>query len=274
MKRLSKTEFVRILLQDVALTTFYLITCILVAVNILMKYESPVKENILMHGVLMLSFHWIPGLILIPHELYYSSILMKSRSSFQKVIIVSIGFILFPILPILLFLYFLYHSKGVKYLHRLQMIQTFNLFLHSSFHLILLSVLLLQDQLSEDKACLVDKLGRYACLTYPVLVNIILSVIIVMISSIKLQIGSKGLLSSLPIYLPYITAAMMFRILSYTMMINYIDKWACIPIFFLVFIHILLQGYNSNYMKEGIVKSSNQLLMQVNLESAHCCGNI
>ena len=258
MKSLTKLEFVRILLQDVTLTFFYLVTCFLVAANILIKAESPTNENILMHGVLMLSFHWIPGVILIPHELYYSHIVMKFRSNFQKVIILSIGFILFPVLPIFIFLYILYNSKEVKYLYRLQTMQTYNLLLQSSFHLILLIVLLLQNQLPEDNTCLVDKLGRYACLTYPVLVNIILSVTIIMISSIKLQKRSEGILSSPFIYLPYITAAMMFRLLSYALIINYIDKWACIPITFFIFIHILLQGYNSNYMKDYSEKSNHQ----------------
>ena len=114
MKSLSKLEFIRILLQDVAFTFFYLVTCFLVAANILKKDKSSTNENILMHGVLMLSFHWIPGVILIPHELYYSHILMKFTSKFQKVIIVSISFILFPVLPIFIFLYILYNSKEVK----------------------------------------------------------------------------------------------------------------------------------------------------------------
>ena len=246
---ITKLEFTMILLQDVGLTSIYQITCILLGANKI-NNGNTVRENV-HHGIIIFCLLWIPGVIMILHELYYDSILTRSSTIGMRILAITMGMIFYPTLPVFLYLSFLYKPKEMEYIQRLRIVQNFNLHLHSSMHLILLIVLLLQDQLSEDTACLVDSLGRSACLAVPVLLNIVLTVIMQVTSSLNLQTESKRAISAVINCSLYTTPTIIFRIFSFALIITYIDMWAVIPICSIIFLHILLQGYNSNYMKDN-----------------------
>ena len=249
--KVSSSKLSCIILLNIVLTVIYTITCISVGVS---KITIADAKSL---GILIICLLWIPGIILILHEHYYESILVRSASKFGKILSVIIGVIINPFLPALLFLSYLYKPVDLEYFHRLKIMQSFNLFLHTSMHLILLIVLQLQDQLSKDTACLADDLGRSACLTAPVIVNIILCVIILISSSMKLQTGIRPKMSTLINCLPYTLTIMMFRITSYALIINYIDIWAVIPITCIIFLHILFQGFDNNYLKDKHKSISN-----------------
>ena len=242
--KLSKLEITEVLFQHIVLTLIYITTCILVGVS---KFAT---SEIQSTGTFIICLLWIPGTIILLHELYYDSIFVRSESMFWRILSAVIGLTFYPFLPVFLFLCYLYKPMDIKYFNRLKTMQNFNLFLHSSMHLILLIVLLLQDQLPENTACLVDSLGRSACLTVPVLLNIVLTIIILITSSVNLHNRKKRKLSTIINCLPYTFAAIMFRIMSYALMIIYIDKWAVIPIICIIFLHILFQGFNRNYMTD------------------------
>ena len=120
---LTKQRYLWILLKDIMLSSIFILSCILIGINMIVK-----KETHLHYGVLVLFVTWFPAVLLIPHELYHSSILIPAKNTTTKILASAIGLVLFPIIPLAMYLHLLYGSKAFGYFSRLEYFHNLKLF--------------------------------------------------------------------------------------------------------------------------------------------------
>ena len=93
----------------------------------------------------------------------------------------------------------------------------------------------------DDASCLTDDLGRSVCFTFPVILSLILSVVLIIVK------GNSGKQNESLKSLPCLALSMMFRSVSFAFILIYIDYWSVIPFSILFILQIVLTEYS---MKE------------------------
>ena len=93
MQSLSKSTFLRFLLVGIGMSIFLLIVTIILARNFILNFSTQYYA----FGILINI--WTPGLLIIPHELYFNSCLTKPVNAASVIIL---GTLLFPIFPIIM----------------------------------------------------------------------------------------------------------------------------------------------------------------------------
>ena len=253
-KSISKLKFLWIILVDIILSAVYFITNIYLGIYFLTK-DGPIKADTWIYGLWMLLIPWIPSLLMIPHEIYYRTVLLKNGNT---VIMIIAGIILFPIIPSLLYLNQMRQNQDTTYMKRLDKLHHMKQILHSGLKVIILVFLAMRGYLitDNDTSCIIDNLGRSACFLSPLLISMILSMFILITSGLCLYLQDQpdqdwsNILSQIVRYLPYLVSILMFRIVSYAYIVNYIDYWTIIPGTGFILVNIGLQGYLTSNTEE------------------------
>ena len=246
LMKLSRTRYLWILIKDIFLSSALTFTCILVGENLL-------SQRSLYKGAIMLIIPWFPAILLIPHELYQKSVLIPKLNSLPIILMTLAALIFFPILPLSMHLHLLYGSKDYNYFSRLDYLHNVMKLLQSSVHLVLLLDMAARGELlveNVDATCISDELGRSACVSLSIQVNAVITLALLVLSSISLQISEYTEHTKVKVLssFPFAFCTLMFRMVSYSLMIIYIDVWAIIPISCVIFIYMILHGYTATYL--------------------------
>ena len=245
-RSISKLTFLRILLLDITLSSVYLTVNIFLLLHLLSGEKD---DNSWSYGVIMIIILWMPAIFILPNEIYYRTELIYMKSVPLNIVL---GFIFFPVLQIFLYLNQLRRrEEDTKYMRRLDKVKSIKDIIHCNLHMILLIFLGIRGYLlkENESSCIIDNLGRSACFTSPVIMSGIISIYFLVRSQVNLYMDQEqesGILNILeqPLrYLPYLTSGMIFRIISYAFILNYIDYWTIIPVFCIILVQIILQGY-------------------------------
>ena len=243
-RSISKLIFLQILLLDIILPSIYLTVDIFLILQLINGKDGDYTWN---YGIIMIIIQWIPSIFLISNEIYYRTELINIKSRTLSIVL---GFLFLPVLPICLYLDQLKRRReDPSYLNRLDKVKYIKDILHCNFHLILLIFLGIRGYLlnNEGSSCIIDNLGRSACFTSPVIISGVLSMCFLMRSHVLLYMKQEHEIriinrtEQILRYLPYLISGMMFRILSYAFILNYIDYWSIIPIFCIILVQIILQ---------------------------------
>ena len=245
-RSISKLTFLRILLLDIILSSVYLTVNIFLLLHLISGEKD---DNSWSYGVIMLIILWIPAIFILPNEIYYRTELISMKSVSLNIVL---GFILFPVLPIFLYLNQLRkREEDTQYMRRLDKVKSMKDIIHCNLHMILLIFLGIRGYLlkEDESSCIIDNLGRSACFTSPVIMSGIISIYFLVRSQVNLYMDQEhetrilNILEQVLRYLPYLISGMIFRIISYAFILNYIDYWTIVPVFCIILVQIILQGY-------------------------------
>ena len=265
VKSISRLTFLRILILDIIFTAVFVLTNILLGLYLIIGKGGSIQLETWNYGILVLIIPWLPSILLIPHEFYYKTELVKPLQSRMKIVLILAGFLLFPLLQVFIYSYYLNKKIHSKCMRRLDKVRNINHLLHSSLNLILLTFVTIRGQLlpGDDSSCIIDNLGRSACLLSPILLYTIISVLILLRSSISLnsvKSPDTGLVKYMEegiVNIPYLVSVIIFRIVSYGYMFSYIDYWSIIPMVTILLVHIIIQGYLYLFEEEERMKISD-----------------
>ena len=229
-KSISKQTFLRILIIDIILSGVYFTVNIILASHLIFSD----KQNNLKYGMLMMMIPWIPAVLIIPNEIFYKTGLFEKNSKYAKLLSVFTAVVFFPIWSICLYISSFRNLTITSYLKRLEKVSSIKQILHMTLHMVLIIFLIMRGKvLQEDEtSCITDELGRSVCFTFPVILSLILSVLLILVK------GTRELK-----YLPFLTVTLVFRTVSLAFILTYIDYWSVIPFSLLFLLQIVLIEY-------------------------------
>ena len=241
---MSKHIFLRLLLVEVCAVTIHLLMIYFLAANLFMENQSLAGRK---YGIFLFILPWLPSIIIIPHEIYYNSCLVKCYNRWVSALI---GVLVFPILPIMIFLKMVNTKEDLDYVHRFIRLHDIRNIIVMNINLIVNLLLVVQDASNySTDACLSDDLGRLACVSSPLILNSMLSVFLLLFSGISnyLYIKPTGLIHENIVqtlqFFPFLISDVMFKVGTYAYIFAYIDYWASIPMICLLFSNIITYGY-------------------------------
>ena len=186
------------------------------------------------YAVLILVLPWIPSIFLVNRKILNQ--ILPEKNAIFKLIGITIFFILFPIISILIHLLVLLGKvKNPAIVKNLLKLTHIKVLLHTSIFCIVIVFVTIRGMLKFDNTCIVDDLGRSACIIYPAGITFILSFILNIKSSCDYS-GTDNLIKY--------TTNLIFRITSYAVTVSYLDYWSNIPILLMFLVTIAL-SYNS-----------------------------
>merc|ERR1712242_690514 len=84
----------------------------------------------------------------------------------------------------------------------------------------------------DTNACIVDQLGRSACMIYPICISWCTAFILNILSYLEYHENDSSVI------LPHVIL-LIFKTLSTTLMVNYLDYWSIIPIICVIAINMI-----------------------------------
>ncbi len=220
-KAIPSTNFMKILLVNI-IESIFVLTNICIGIFLINRHDYSERAFIYALGLLILPF--MINLLITLNESFYKTELAKSNGKYDLMKIIVLLFLL----QHLSFLLFIMTMCGIKfhenYTRRLTKVNLRRSIIYSSINNNVLLFLILRGVITWDnRTCLVDDLGRSACIIYPVIITIVIGMSITVIYLHKMQ--------NLESYLfPISLTVIIYRTISFSLIISYLDFWSIIPI--------------------------------------------
>ncbi len=241
-KKIPNTNFMKILLTNIIENVNFLVN-IYIGIFVIIRHDYGERNFIYGLGLLILPF--MINFLITLNESFYKTELVQSNGKYNLIKMI----VLVCLLQHLPFLLFLMTMCGLDFqenhTRRLTNVNLRRSIIYSSLNNIALLFLILRGVITWDnKTCLVDELGRSACIIYPVILTIVNGISITVIHLHKIH----GLDTySTPIALIVI----IYRTISFSLIISFLDFWSIIPIVIIILICnvITINSENQNNSK-------------------------
>ena len=246
-KTIPSTNFMKILLVNIIENVFFSIN-ICIGIFVIISHYYSERTFIYALGLLILPF--MINILIAINECFYKTEIVQTNGKYEwmKIILTML------FLQHLYFLSFMTTMCGLDFqenlTRRLTIVNSIRTIIYSCSNNIALVFLLLRGVITLDnRTCLVDDLGRSACIIYPVVLIIVIGILVTVIHVHKIY----GLDTfSMPITLIVI----IYRTIAFSLIISYLDFWSIIPIVIIflsgMMITIKSKNYNKNTERDEI----------------------
>ena len=185
LQTIPSLNFLKILLLHVVENLFFILN-IGISIFVIMRYDT--SERSFYYGLMHLLLPFIINLLFLINECHYKTELVTNNEKY----ILSKCFLILVILqhlPFSLFLMAMCHVDiKESYKQRLIKVNSAKNLIYACLNNIAMIFLILRNIVSWDsKTCLIDELGRTACIIYPVIIAYIFGILITIINSHNLK---------------------------------------------------------------------------------------
>ena len=221
LKTLPSTNFMKMLLVNIIENVFFSIN-ICIGIFVIISHEYSERTFIYALGLLILPF--MINILIAINECFYKTELVQTNQKYERMKII-LTMLLLQHLPLLLLLVTMCGLDFQEnYTRRLTIVNSRRSIIYSCSNNITLVFLLLRGVITLDnRTCLVDDLGRSACIIYPVVLIIVIGILVTVIHLHKI-------LSLDTFSMPITLIVIIYRTIAFSLIISYLDFWSIIPI--------------------------------------------
>ena len=224
---ISKERFMNILIIHLIIENIFLFMNLFIGIFLIQQFNT--SERGFLYSCIIFLIPWISSGLLVINELYHRTFSDYFNNKIPICIVIVVCLIFSPVISITLNILILSEViTNQNIISKIQFVNNYRVIIHTSlYNLTIVFIILRGIGAASQRTCLIDDLGRSACIIYPIIISVIIGFIL---NTIIHLLNSKNRCEIFII----VAIGNIFRTLSCGLIITYLDFWSLIPLFWII----------------------------------------